>query len=700
MSVTASSNRAFFNQLKKYYTWYTGGFIAFLVVLAILEQMGLPKVWIGYVFLFATIALYAGIGIMSRTADVAEYYVAGRRVPAFFNGMATGADWMSAASFIAMAGGLYLQGFDGLAFIMGWTGGYCLVALFLAPYLRKFGQFTIPDFLGARYGGNIARSIGVFAAILCSFTYVVAQIYGVGLITSRFTGVEFGVGVFLGLAGILVCSFLGGMRAVTWTQVAQYIILIIAYMIPVIWLSVKITGIPLPQVVYGQVLQKVTAKEKELTTNASELQVRDIFKQRAADAKKRIDALPASWQEGRAAAVKRVEDLKASNAPVSDIRAAEKAVNDYPKTEADARKAWTAQIGSNNARSNPPLPHAEPFFSFKSGEAGEKDRDTKRLNVLALTFCLMVGTAALPHILMRYYTTPSVNEARQSVFWSLLFIFLLYFTAPALAVLVKFDIYNNVVGSSFANLPAWVVAWSKIDPALLSVVDINKDGIVQLAEISLGQDIIVLATPEIAGLPYVISGLVAAGGLAAALSTADGLLLTISNALSHDLYYKMINPSASTQKRVTISKILLLVVALIAAYVTSLKPGDILFLVGAAFSLAAAAFFPALVMGVFWKRATKWGAIAGMIAGLGMTMYYMATRYPFFQNALGLVPSDYPLWYGITPISSATFGLPLGFLALIVVSLLTPMPDQKTQELVEHVRYPHLRGDTLSTEAT
>ncbi len=244
MSAGVSSNRAFFNQLKKYYTWYTGGFITFVIVLAILEQMGLPKVWIGYVFLFATIALYAGIGIMSRTADVAEYYVAGRRVPALFNGMATGADWMSAASFIGMAGTLYLSGFDGLGFVIGWTGGYVLVALFLAPYLRKFGQFTIPDFLGARYGGNIPRAIGVFAAILCSFTYVVAQIYGVGIITSRFTGVEFGVGVFLGLAGILVCSFLGGMRAVTWTQVAQYIILIVAYMIPVVWLSVKITGHP------------------------------------------------------------------------------------------------------------------------------------------------------------------------------------------------------------------------------------------------------------------------------------------------------------------------------------------------------------------------------------------------------------------------------------------------------------------------
>jgi len=699
MSVTASSNRAFFNQLRKYYTWYTGGFVAFVIALAILEQMGLPKVWIGYVFLFATIGLYAGIGIMSRTADVAEYYVAGRRVPALFNGMATGADWMSAASFIGMAGGLYLQGFDGLAFIMGWTGGYCLVALFLAPYLRKFGQFTIPDFLGARYGGHIARSIGVFAAILCSFTYVIAQIYGVGLITSRFTGVEFGVGVFLGLAGILVCSFLGGMRAVTWTQVAQYIILIVAYMIPVVWLSVKITGVPLPQVVYGGVLERVTGLEKKLTADPKEQEVRKIFAERSADAKKRIEGLPGTWEAGKAAAAQKVADLRAANAAVAEIRAAEKALADYPQSADAARAAWTPQIASNAARSGPPLPHATPFPTNKTGEAGEKERDLKRLNFLALVFCLMVGTAALPHILMRYYTTPSVNEARQSVFWSLLFIFLLYFTAPALAVLVKFEIYNNVVGSAFANLPAWVAAWAKIDPTLMNISDINKDGIVQLAEIALGQDIIVLATPEIAGLPYVISGLVAAGGLAAALSTADGLLLTIANALSHDLYYKMINPSASTQKRVTVSKILLLVVALVAAWVTAQKPGDILFLVGAAFSLAAAAFFPALVLGVFWKRANKAGAIAGMVVGLGITMYYMGTRYPFFQKVLGLAAADNPLWYGIQPISSAIFGIPAGIITILVVSMLTPEPDRQTQELVEHVRYPNLKGDTVRTEA-
>ena len=686
-----SSNRIFFNQLKKYYTFYTVGFIGFLVILAVLEQMGLPRVWIGYTFLFATIALYAGIGVMSRTADVAEYYVAGRRVPAFFNGMATGADWMSAASFIGMAGTLYLAGFDGLAFVMGWTGGYCLVALFLAPYLRKFGQFTIPDFLGARYGGNIARSLGIVAAIVCSFTYVVAQIFGVGIITARFAQVEFGTGVFLGLAGILFCSFLGGMRAVTWTQVAQYIILIVAYLIPVVWLSVKITNFPIPQVSYGMVLQKVTAKEKELTRDANEIAVRDIYKKNAANAKTQIEALPSSWESGKTAAAKRVEDLRAANALPREIHAAERAVTQYPKTPDEARALWSKQAADYTAKAAPPTPHGTPYPTAKSGEAGEQDRINKRNNFLALTFCLMVGTAALPHILMRYYTTPTVQEARVSVFWSLLCIFVLYCTAPALAVLAKYDVYTTIVGSSFSNLPGWVAAWSKIDPTLMAITDVNNDGIVQLAEITLGADIIVLATPEIAGLPYVITGLVAAGGLAAALSTADGLLLTIANALSHDLYYKMINPNSSTQKRVAISKILLLIVAILAAWVTLKRPGNILFMVGAAFSMAASSFFPALVIGVFWKRANKWGAIAGMVVGMGVCLYYMAHTYPQFIDWFGTAKID--LWWGIQPISAGIFGVPAGIITLILVSLVTPAPAREVQEFVEHVRYPHLRGE-------
>jgi len=694
MATAAQSQKQFLQYLKKAYAWYTLGFLVFLILLAIGEQMGLPRRWIGYVFLFATVGLYAGIGIMSRTADIAEYYVAGRRVPAFFNGMATGADWMSAASFIGMAGTLYLTGYFGLAFIMGWTGGYCLVALFLAPYLRKFGQFTIPDFLGARYGGHIPRFVGILAAILCSFTYVVAQIYGVGLVTTRLVGVAFEVGIFLGLGGILVCSFLGGMRAVTWTQVAQYIVLIVAYMIPVVWLSVKHTSFPIPQLVYGKMLEKVTEREAQLIKDPKELEVRKIFKDRADAANAKLKGLPKSYEDEKAVLAKNVESLKAANAPADQIQAAQLTLEKFPKSADEAKGAWTREAGLA-ARSGPPLRHAQAFPG-----ADEKAQDINRRNFLALIFCLMVGTAALPHILMRYYTTPSVKEARESVTWSLFFIFLLYFTAPALAVLVKFDVYTLLVGSEFAKLPGWVAAWQKVDPTLLNITDINRDGIVQLAEIVIGGDIVVLATPEIAGLPYVVSGLVAAGGLAAALSTADGLLLTIANALSHDLYYKMIDPHASTQKRVTISKVLLLVVALAAATVASQKPADILFLVSAAFSLAAAAFFPALVCGVFWRRANKWGATLGMLAGVGITFYYMAVTQPWLRGMFGVTSSIASnTWWDINPISAGIFGIPLGFAVIIVVSLMTPAPDRETQELVDHVRYPHLRGD-IDTRAT
>jgi len=697
---TNQSQSDFKKGLNKVYGWYTGGFIGFVIVLAILEQLGLPRNWIGYLFLAATVLLYAGIGVMSRTSDAAEYYVAGRRVPAMYNGMATGADWMSAASFIGMAGTLYLTGYGGLAFILGWTGGYCLVALFLAPYLRKFGQFTIPDFLGARYEGNLPRLIGVFAAILCSFTYVVAQIYGVGLITARLTGLAFEIGIFAGLGGILVCSFLGGMRAVTWTQVAQYVILIIAYLLPVIWLSVKHTGVPVPQAVYGYTLQKVTAKEEQLLKDPKELEVRDIFKARSEAAVAKLKDVPAAMAADKAAAQKKVDDLKAANGAVADIRAAEAALAALPKDEVAARAAYTAARVGNAARSAPPIRHAQPYPG-----KDEAAQDISRKNFLALVFCLMIGTAALPHILMRYYTVPSVKEARQSVSWSLFFIFLLYFTAPALAVLAKYEVYTVLVNTPFDNLPGWIARWNAVDPTLLSVVDINKDGILQLAEINIGGDIIVLATPEIGGLPYVVSGMVAAGGLAAALSTADGLLLTIANALSHDLYYKVLDPNASTARRVMVSKVLLLVVALLAAYVAAQKPADILFLVSAAFSFAAAAFFPALTLGIFWKRANRWGASLGMVAGLGVTFYYMMTTQPWLykltHSGAALTPEILKAntWWDIAPISAGLFGVPLGFAVIIIVSLLTKAPGKEIQELVEHVRYPSLDGKVAAAGA-
>ncbi|MDE2584486.1 MAG: VC_2705 family sodium/solute symporter, partial [Betaproteobacteria bacterium] len=429
-----TDSRSFISRLKRYYIAYTLGFLGFVGILAVLEHWGVSPHWIGYAFLLATILIYASIGILSRTADVSEYYVAGRRVPAMFNGMATGADWMSAASFIGMAGTLYLTGYQGLAYIMGWTGGYVLVALFLAPYLRKFGQFTIPDFLAMRYGGTLARLVGAMAAIIASFVYVVAQIYGVGLITSRFVGLQFEIGVFVGLAGILVCSFLGGMRAVTWTQVAQYVVIIVAYMTPVALLSYKVTGIPVPQVVYGEVLQEVSKLEEKLFDTPAEKQARSLYRQRAEAFDEKIRRLPQSLVEEREHLTTQINELKASNAPMREVVALERARRELPQTPEGARDKWEAQLRLAADKAAPPIRHAEAF------PGTVEEANAARLNFITLMFCLMVGTAALPHILIRYYTTPTVKEARESVTWSLLFILLLYITAPAYAVFAKYEV--------------------------------------------------------------------------------------------------------------------------------------------------------------------------------------------------------------------------------------------------------------------
>ena len=685
-------------RLHRVYGGLTLAFIAFVLGLGVLENMGLPDNWIGLIFLVATVLLFAVIGILSRTTNAVEYYVAGRRIPALYNGMATAADWMSAASFIGLAGTLYLQGFSGtpghpggLAFVLGWTGGYCLVALLLAPYLRRFGQYTIPDFLGARYGGNLPRLIGAFAAILCSFTYVVAQIYGVGLITTHLTGVAFELGIFLGLGGILLCSFLGGMRAVTWTQVSQTIIIILAYLIPVVWLSVKQTGVPIPQLVYGMQMQKVSAREKELLADPKEQAVVAAFAARARATERNLADVPTALAAERESAQRTLVELKQGNAPLAQIQAAERSLRALPYSIEAARDAWTRSRDADLARAKPlggMPPHAQPFAGDPHGSPAERSTfDESRRNFLALVFCLVVGTAALPHLLARSYTTPTVRQARESVTWSVLFILTLYLTAPALAVLVKYEVFNVLVGTPYERLPAWIAHWSRADPSLLSVVDINRDGILQLGEISIGSDIVVLATPAIGGLPYVVTAMVATGGLAAALSTADGLLLTIGNALSHDVYYRMIDPNARASRRVAASKMLLLAVALAAASIAAQKPANILFLVSAAFSIAAAAFFPALVLGVFWKRANKWGAVCGMVAGLGLTCYYMGVTQPWLREVLG-VRSPLALWWGIEPISAGVFGVPLGFAVIVLVSLVTRAPGAAQQELVETIHYP------------
>lgn len=674
----------FRRRLLLYYGLFTLGLLGFVGMMGLLERSNADALWLGYVFLFVTIAIYACIGLICRTSDLQEYYVAGRRVPAMFNGMAIAADWMSAASFIGLAGILFASGHEGLAYVMGWTGGYCLVAFLLAPYLRKYGGYTIPDFLAVRYGdgkpgGNLpVRGIAVLAATLCSFVYLVAQIQGVGLVVTRFIGVEFAVGVFFGLAGILVCSFLGGMRAVTWTQVAQYIVLIVAFLATVSMIAWKHHRDPLPQLSYGAVLTQVEQREQDLLDDPAEQAVREQYRRQAAELQQRIAGLPQSFDTERDALSARLRELRARNAPLREIKALEQERAAYPPDVATAQRIWAEQRDAALARSQPPVPMTEPYPA-----ATEEEGNTKRLNFVLLVFCLMLGTASLPHILTRLYTTPSVSETRNSVAWAVGCIALLYVCAPTLAALVKHQFLYHLVGSSYADLPAWVTQWSRIDPPVFSVRDINNDGIVQWAEVAVQPDMIVLAAPEIAGLPYVISGLVAAGALAAALSTADGLLLTIANALSHDVFYHMVDRGASHQRRVTTAKIVLLGVALFASYVTSLRPGNILFLVGAAFSLAASSFFPVLVLGIFWKRTTAAGAFAGMLAGLGVSIYYIFVNYPFFTRMTGIFGDR---WFGVDPIASGAFGVPAGFAVAIVVSLLTPRNAPVIDRLVTYLR--------------
>lgn len=563
---------------------------------------------------------------------------------------------------------------------MGWTGGFCLVAFLLAPYVRKLARYTIPDFLGTRFSSTAVRALAAGAAILCSFVYLVAQIQGIGLIATRFIGVDFAIGIFCGLAGILVCSFLGGMRAVTWTQVAQYIILISAILIPVSLIAMKNGLGPVPQFNYGKLMERVAAREAQVRDARDEQQVRDAYRRQAADIQTRLDRLPASYADARRHLVDQLADLRRHNGPLREISQRERELADFPRDPAAARVAWTQIRDDLLARAEPPVPMHEPFPA-----ASDDERKPRERNFLALLLCLSLGTASLPHILTRYNTTTSVASARRSVGWTLFFIALFYLSVPVLAVLIKYEILANLVGRPFAELPAWVTQWHHFEPDLISVVEVIRDGIVHWSEIQMQPDMVVLAAPEIAGLPYVVSGLIAAGALAAALSTADGLLLTIANALSHDVYYCMVAPDASSQRRVTISKVLLLGVALFASYVASLNTGKILFLVGAAFSLAASSFFPVLVLGVFWKRTTTRGAIAGMVTGLTVCVYYIVSTYPYFTQLTGFAGRT---WFGIEPISSGVFGVPAGFAVAIVVSLFDRKPDEYTRALVDYIRHP------------
>ncbi|HJN23457.1 MAG TPA: sodium:solute symporter family protein [Rhodospirillales bacterium] len=595
---------SFIDNLPRIYGLYTGGFLIFIGIMAICEQMGMSSDTIGILFVAFTVLIYATIGWLSRTMQVDAYYVAGRQVPPVFNGMATAADWMSGASFVAMAGGIYMGGHAYLAFVVGWTGGYVLVAVLMAPYLRKFGCYTVPDFIGTRYGGNLARFCAVVVLVVASFTYVTAQINATGTIAARALQIPFEVGVWFGLSGILLCSMLGGMRAVTWTQVAQYIVLIIAYLVPVIWMSNKQGFGVIPQLVYGDAVARI-----------SELEV-----------------------------LHHVGELTA------------------------------ASIGSLKALT---VHHSVPGDSALAA-----------WRFATLTACMMLGTASLPHILMRYFTTPSVKAARNSVAWSLFFIFLLYFTAPALATFTKLQVLDpnlatSIIGKAISDVSSldWIQKWSNV--GFVKLVDSNSDGILQINEFFMRGDIVVLATPEIAGLPFVISGLVAAGGMAAAMSTADGLLLAIANALSHDLYYKIIDPKAETAKRLIVARVLLLILGACGAVVASFKLTSILGAVAWAFDFAMSGLFFPLVLGIWWKRANREGAIAGMVIG-----FVCGTIYLYMVKWGGMTP-----WVGIDHLRFGIIGAGASLVSMVVVTLMTPEPDAETKAMIDEVRVP--KGETI-----
>ena len=602
-------NGRFMDNLPKVYGLYTGGFLVFIGLMAILEQLGTPADTLGVLFVAFTIAIYATIGWLSRTMETGAYYVAGREVPSLYNGMATAADWMSGASFVAMAGGVYFGGYSYLAFIVGWTGGYVLVNSLMAPYLRKFGCYTVPDFIGTRYGGNTARLLAVVVLVVASFTYVTAQINATGTIAARALQIPFEVGVWFGLLGILLCSMLGGMRAVTWTQVAQYIVLIIAYLVPVFWMSNAQDFGLIPQLAYGGAVDRIT--ELEALHGVGTMMPSESFPGlRALTTAHSVapDSVLASWK------------------------------------------------------------------------------------FITLVLVLMCGTASLPHILMRYFTTPSVKEARRSVVWSLFFIFLLYFTAPALATFTKLQIMDpilatGIIGKSIAEVQSleWIQKWSSV--GFLAISDSNADGLLQINEFFMRGDIVVLATPEIAGLPYVISGLVAAGGMAAAMSTADGLLLAIANALSHDLYYKIIDPEADTRTRLIVARVLLVIIGAGGALVASLQLSSILGAVAWAFSFACSGLFFPLVLGVWWKRANRQGAIAGMAIGFIAGFWYL-----YHVRFAGGAP-----FLGLDHLRFGIVGMAASLIAMVGVSLATDEPDAETQAMVDAIRIPS--GKTILDES-
>jgi len=556
------------------------------------------QIWT-WVLVGITFSLYIGIAIWSRAGSTKEFYVAGGGVSPLANGLATAADWMSAASFISMAGIISFNGYDGSVYLMGWTGGYVLLALLLAPYLRKFGKFTVPDFIGDRYYSNTARIVAVIAALIVSFTYVAGQMRGVGIVFSRYLEVDINTGVYIGMAIVLFYAVLGGMKGITYTQVAQYCVLIFAFMVPAIFISFQMTGNPIPQLGFG-----------------------------------------GSGEDGI-----------------------------YLLDKLDG---LSTQLG---------------FHEYTSGSKS-------MIDVFAITVALMVGTAGLPHVIVRFFTVPRVKDARVSAGWALLFIAILYTTVPAVAVFARIKLIETVSNAEYEELPEWFGNWEKT--GLIKFEDKNADGIVQYVadksvnELTIDRDIMVLANPEIAQLPNWVIALVGAGGLAAALSTAAGLLLVIASSISHDLFKKIIKPDISEKGELIAARLSAFVAVLIAGYFGINPPGFVAAVVALAFGLAAASFFPAILLGIFDKRMNKEGAISGMIVGLSLMFFYMAK---YKLGWLGEMPDSSEWWFGISPEGFGTVAMVVNFVISITVSRFTPAPPQHVQDIVEDIRIPSGAGE-------
>ena len=555
------------------------------------------QIWT-WVLVGITFSLYIGIAIWSRAGSTKEFYVAGGGVSPLANGLATAADWMSAASFISMAGIISFNGYDGSVYLMGWTGGYVLLALLLAPYLRKFGKFTVPDFIGDRYYSNVARSVAVFCALIVSFTYVAGQMRGVGLVFSRFLEVNINTGVIIGMVIVLFYAVLGGMKGITYTQVAQYCVLIFAFMVPAIFISIQMTGNPIPQIGFGG-------------QDANGVYLLD-----------KLDGLH--------------RDLG--------------------------------------------------FAEYTSGSKS-------KLDVFFITAALMVGTAGLPHVIVRFFTVKKVSDARKSAGWALLFIMILYTTAPAIAVFSRTNMIETVNNKEYKNMPSWFSTWE--ETGLLSFNDINNDGKIQYLadpsknELIVDKDIMVLANPEIAGLPNWVIALVAAGGLAAALSTAAGLLLVISASVSHDLIKKMIKPDISEKGELVAARLSAVVAVCVAGYFGINPPDFVAATVALAFGLAAASFFPAIILGIFTKKMNKEGAISGMVVGvLAMLFYMLKFKFNWFG---GGTKEDW--WLGISPEGFGTVAMIINFIVSIVISKFTPDPPKEVQEIVANIRIPSGAGE-------